>query len=263
MEISGSRVLLIGATGGIGHAIARELAARGAVLVLSGRRVDVLAGLAGELRADLIAADLGDRASLAELITTAGDVDILIANAALPASGAFLDFEPDEIDAALEVNLRAPMALTRALAPAMVARGRGHLTFISSLSGVAAAAGSALYSATKFGLRGFAHGVRQDLHGTGVGASVVLPGFVRDAGMFADSGIRLPRGVRTSSPEQVAAAVVRSIVRDRAEIVVAPRELHAGALVSAVAPGVAASIQRRSAAGRIAQELAEGQRRPR
>jgi short-subunit dehydrogenase len=260
MHLDGSRVLLTGATGGIGHAIARSLSAAGAHLVLTGRRTDVLTGLAGELRAELIAADLADRAAVDELIAVTGQVDILIANAALPAAGAVLDFTQDQIDRALEVNLRAPIALARALAPAMLERRRGHFVFVSSLSGVAAGPATAIYSATKFGLRGFAHGFRQDLHGTGVGVSVVLPGFIRDAGMFADSGTQLPRGVRTSSPEDVAGGVVKAIVRDKAEVVVAPRELHAGALIAAVAPGVAAQVQRRAGGNQIAHDLAGGHR---
>jgi short-subunit dehydrogenase len=260
MQIKGSTVLLTGATGGIGHAIARALHAEGAQLLLTGRRIDVLAGLASEVDAEILATDLSDRADVESLIAAAGEVDIVIANAGLPGSGPLLDFEQDDIDRCLEVNLRAPMALCRALAPGMVTRGRGHFTFISSLSGLAAAAGASVYSATKFGLRGFAHGVRQDLHGSGVGVSVVLPGFISDAGMFAESGTTLPMGIRTSTPEQVAAAVLKTIVKNRAEIVVAPREMHASALVAAVAPGLAAAISRRSPAGRIAEDMAVGQR---
>jgi short-subunit dehydrogenase len=260
MQIKGSTVLLTGASGGIGHAIARALNAQGAHLMLTGRRTDVLAGLASEIRAEVIAADLSDRAAVASLIAAAADADIVIANAGLPGSGPLLDFDQDDIDRCLEVNLRAPMALCRGLAPGMVQRGRGHFTFISSLSGLAAASGSSVYSATKFGLRGFAHGVRQDLHGTGVGISVVLPGFISDAGMFAESGTKLPKGIRTSTPEAVAAAVLKTIVKDRAEIVVAPREMHASALLATVAPGVAAAISRRSPAGRIAEDMAVGQR---
>lgn len=260
MHLDRTRVLLTGASGGIGHAIAHALTAAGAHLVLTGRRTDVLAGLAAELRAELVACDLADRAALPELLARTGEVDVLVANAALPGSGPVLDFTQDEIDRCLEVNLRAPIALSRALAPGMVERGRGHVVFISSLSGLAATPGSAVYSATKFGLRGYAHGLRQDLHGTGVGVSVVLPGFIRDAGMFAEAGVQLPRGIRTSSPQQVAAAVMKSIVRDKAEVVVAPRELHASAVLGSVAPGVAASVQRRTGTTRIAEGMAEGQR---
>ena len=142
------------------------------------------------------------------LIAEAGEVDVLIANAALPASGAFTELTQAEIDRMLEVNLRAPIALARALAPAMVARGGGHIVFISSLSGKAASPASSVYSATKFGLRGFALGLREDLRPHGVGVSVVLPGFIRDAGMFADAGVELPPGVGTRTPEEVAAGVI-------------------------------------------------------
>ncbi|MST35128.1 SDR family NAD(P)-dependent oxidoreductase, partial [Acidimicrobiaceae bacterium USS-CC1] len=105
----------------------------------------------------------------------------------------------------------------RAAAPAMVGRGRGHILLVSSLAGVAASPASSLYAATKFGLRGFGHALRQDLAGSGVGVSVLLPGFVRDAGMFADSGATLPPGVGTRTPGEVAAAAVAAVERDRAE----------------------------------------------
>ncbi|MFN2518051.1 MAG: SDR family NAD(P)-dependent oxidoreductase [Jatrophihabitantaceae bacterium] len=260
MQIQGSTVLLTGASGGIGRSIARALSDAGARLVLTGRRMDILDELASQTGAEVHASDLSDRSALAALIAASGDVDIVVANAGLPGSGPLLDLDQDEIDRCLEVNLRAPIALCRALSPAMVQRGRGHFTFISSLAGIAATSGSSIYSATKFGLRGFAHGARQDLHGTGVGISVVLPGFISDAGMFADSGTVLPKGVRTSTPEDVASAVVKTIEANKAEIVVAPPEMHASALLAAVAPGVAATITRRLPAGRIADDMAAGQR---
>ena len=90
-------------------------------------------------------------------------VDVLVANAALPATGELSEFTQEQIDRMLEVNLRAPIALAHALAPGMVARGRGHMVFISSLSGKSANPASSLYSATKFGLRGFALSLREDL----------------------------------------------------------------------------------------------------
>jgi uncharacterized protein len=98
MQIQGSTVLLTGATGGIGHAIARALNSQGAHLLLTGRRSKVLAGLASEIRAEVIAADLGDRAAVAELIAASANVDIVIANAGLPGSGPLLDFDQDDID---------------------------------------------------------------------------------------------------------------------------------------------------------------------
>ena len=123
---------------------------------------------------------------------------MLVANAALPASGELDDLALEQIDRILEVNLRAPIALARALTPLMIDRGHGHMVFLSSLSGKVASPASSLYSATKFGLRGFALGARADLRPHGIGVSVVLPGFIRDAGMFSDSGTVLPRGVGTN-----------------------------------------------------------------
>ena len=85
------------------------------------------------------------------------------------------------------MNLRAPVQLARALLPGMRERGSGHLVFISSLSGKMASAGASIYNATKFGLRGFGFALNEELRGTGVGSTTVFPGFIRDAGMFADS----------------------------------------------------------------------------
>ena len=222
MSVLSGRVLVTGATGGIGQAIARTIAARGATLILSGRRMEVLEPLASALGARAIACDLASREDVQRLIAEAGELDVLIANAALPASGAFTELTQEEIDRMLEVNLRAPIALAHAVAPAMVARGGGHIVFVSSLSGKVASPASSIYSATKFGLRGFALGLREDLRPHGVGVSVVLPGFIRDAGMFADAGVELPRGVGTRTPDDVAAGVIRAIERNRAEVEVAP-----------------------------------------
>lgn len=260
MSLVSGNVLLTGASGGIGHAIARALAARGATLVLTGRRADVLEGLAGEVGGRALVADLSDREDLARLVAQAGKVDVLVANAALPSSGPFWERTQEEIDRAFEVNLGAPVALTRALLPAMIERGRGHLVFMSSLQGRAATPGAAVYCATKFGLRGFALALRQDLRGRGVGVSVVLPGFIRDAGMYADAGVKLPPVVGTRPPEDVAAAVIRAIEHNRAELDVAPAALRLGASFAGLAPQTAATFSRLMGSERIARDFAARQR---
>src|SRR4029079_154417 len=117
----------------------------------------------------------------------------------------------------LAVNLRAPMILAKALSPRMVERGGGHLLFMSSLSGKAGAPGNSVYAATKFGLRGVALALREDLAPRGGGVSVILPGFISDAGMFADSGAKLPPYVGTKRPEDVARAVVKASEPDPAD----------------------------------------------
>jgi len=165
----------------------------------------------------------------------------------------------EEIDRALAVNLRAPMVLARHLAESMVARGSGHMVFVSSLAGKAAPPRSAVYSATKFGLRGFALSLREDLRPRGVGVSIVLPGFVRDAGMFHEAGTKLPPFVGTTTPDAVADGVLRAIERDRGEVDVAPLGLRAGSAFAGLAPDLASSIQRRLGADRIAKNMQAGQ----
>jgi len=259
VRLAGRTVLLTGATGGLGGAIARELGARGARLVLTGRRADALGALAEELGARSVLCDHADAAAVDALADEAGSVDVLVANAALPASGPLDSFSVEQLDRALTVNLRAPIVLARRFAPAMAARGEGHLLFVSSLSGKVAAPGTPVYAATKFGLRGFALALREDLRAARVGVSVVSPGFVRDAGMYADAGVRLPPWVGTVTPARVAQATADAIERNRAEVVVAPLSLRLGAAAAGIAPEAAATVQRRLGGHRIARSFARGQ----
>jgi uncharacterized protein len=260
MSLLSGTVLVTGATGGIGQAIARALRSRGAELILTGQRSDVLDALAAELGARGIACDLSRREELERLVSEAGRVDVLIANAGIPAGGVLTELSQEEIDRALQTNLRAPIALARAVSPAMVARGHGHLVFVSSLQGKAAVPSSSVYSATKFGLRGFALALRQDLGPLGVGVSVVLPGFISHAGMFAAARTRLPPGIGTRRPEDVADAVIAAIDRNRGEVEVAPMPLRLGTAVASVAPGFSAAVSRRLGSARIAARIVAAQR---
>jgi short-subunit dehydrogenase len=259
VNVAGSRVLLTGATGGLGHAIARRLAGAGAHVVLSGRRGDVLVDLAREIGGEIAPADLSDPAAVRELAATHGDVDILVLNAGLPASGRLQTYSEDQIDRALDVNLRAPIMLAHAITPAMVQRGSGHVVFMSSLSGKTATAGSSLYNATKYGLRGFASALRAELHGSGVGVSSIFPGFIRDAGMFADADVKLPPGVGTKTPDNVADATLRAIERNRGEVDVAPAGLKLGTFLGAIAPETAARVTRLSGGAKVADQFERGQ----
>ena len=260
MRISGSTVLLTGATGGIGHAIAKAVADRGGRLIVTGRRADMLEELTTEFGARALPVDLAVPDEVERLAQEAGDVDILIANAALPASGTLDSFTVNEIDRALDVNLRAPMVLAHELAPRMVERGGGHLLFMSSLLGKAAMTGTSVYSATKYGLRGFAASLRADLRESSVGVSVVFPGMIRDAGMFADAKVDLPPGTGTSSPDEVASAVVSAIEKNRGEVDVAPLSVRAVSMVAGLAPELAAGLTRRIGADKVTAKVAEGQR---
>jgi short-subunit dehydrogenase len=261
MDLAGKRALLTGATGGLGRAIAQAMATRGATLVLSSRKSEELEALAAGLPGEghrTLPADLAEEGAAERLAGEAGRIDVLVANAGLPAAGWLTDFTPDQVKRALRVNLEAPMLMAQALFPDMVERGDGHLVFISSLSGKAASPRSAIYNATKFGLRGFALGLRADLAPKGIGVSLVSPGFIREAGMFADAGAKPPPGMGTGTPEQVGEAVVKAIERDKTEITVAPLAQRALAHFALASPGISVRVQSGSAGQKAADEIAAG-----
>ncbi|MGE2735135.1 SDR family NAD(P)-dependent oxidoreductase [Mycolicibacterium vaccae] len=262
MDLQGAHVLLTGATGGIGRALASEFAARGARLTLTGRRVDVLDDLAAQLGAAALPLDLSDRAAVTRALDTIEAVDVLIANAGVPASGQLSDYSMDQVDRALDVNLRAPIAMAKVLGEKMIQRGRGHIVFMSSLSGKSASGHMALYNATKFGLRGFALALREDLRPHGVGVSTIYPGPVRDAGMIADTDVNIPRlGTRTA--RQVARATVRAVEQNSAEVTVAPFALRASTFLGAVFPELTATVQRGTGGDKIMAALGEAQQNKR
>ena len=259
VRLDGARVLLTGATGGVGQAIARRLSSEGAQLVLTSRRSEALRALADDLGGQAIVVDLARRDEVERLLAGAGEIDLLVAKAALPGSGRLATLERDHLDRAIEVNLRAPIALAHGLLPSMLRRGNGQLVFIGSLSGKAPNGGASVYSATKFGLRGFALALRAELAPSGIGVSLVAPGFVSDAGMFADTMISLPRGLTTRTSGQVADAVVRAVVENRGEINVAALTMRLGADLANLAPGLAERAGRAIGADRLALQFEERQ----
>ena len=261
MELADRTALLTGATGGLGRAIAVGLASRGARVALSARNAEALEELKAELPGEghaVFPADLAEPGAAERLAAEAGEVDALVANAGLPAAGWLADFTAEQVTRALRVNLEAPMLMARALFPAMVERGGGHLVFVSSLSGKAASPRSSIYNATKFGLRGFALGLRADLASKGVGVSLVSPGFVREAGMFADSGAKPPPGMGTTTPDRVAAATVRAIEHNRVELAVAPLPQRAMSHLGLVSPAISVRAQSGAAGQRAAKAVADG-----
>jgi short-subunit dehydrogenase len=259
VDISGSRVLLTGATGGLGRAIAKALDQRGAQLLLTGREQEALDELAAELgSAEGLAADLANRDDVATLPERAGQVDILVHNAGLPGSGRLESFAADEIDRALDVNLRAGIMLTRALLPGMTERGRGHLVYVSSIGGKVPTARASIYAATKYGLRGFAGALRDDLHGSPVGVSAVFPGVISGVGM--QEGVELPRYAPRRTADDVGAAVVRVIERNRPELDVADPIQKAGVLMAALMPATAARVRRLFPVESIAEQAVEAHR---
>lgn len=254
MRLKGRRVLVTGATGGIGRAIAHELASRGCVLTVTGRREPELEQLVGELGpgARGFTADLTNPDEVRDLMSKAAPVDVLVANAGVGVPQDLEMLSDAEIEEAIRINLLAPAALVRAALPTMKGRGAGHVVFISSGAGLIATPGNGtVYTATKWGLRGLGLALRQELHGTGVGVSTIFPGPVRNAGMLADTGVTLPRGFGTSCPEDVARAVAHAIEKDRAETTVASVGVRALVGVGALAPVLIGRLARLAGVGHV------------
>jgi short-subunit dehydrogenase len=262
MELAGRSTLLTGATGGLGRAIAEALATRGAKLILSGRKPEALETMAAELPGGghrTIPSDLAEPGAAEKLAAEAGEVDILLANAGLPGTGRLPDYSVDQLTGTLRVNLEAPILLARALEPGMLKKGSGHMVFISSLSGKSATPLSSIYNATKFGLRGFALGLRADLDPQGIGVSIVSPGTIREAGMYSDSGAPPIKGLGTGTPAQVASAVVKAIEHNKVEITVAPLQQRFLAHFALTSPGIAVKIASGEQGQKAAAAVADGQ----
>lgn len=262
MEIAGKKVLLTGATGGIGRSIADTLAAASAEVIVSGRSAEALQELVDGLPGSghsVLASDLGVPGAAQKLADEAGAVDVLVANAALPSTGRITELTDQQVARMLRINLEAPILLAQALLPGMLERRQGKLVMIGSLAGKAGSPRSSIYNATKFGLRGFVFGLAADLAGSGVSATLVAPGFVREAGMFADSGADAPPGLGTTTPEKVSAAVLKSVDSNRIEIAVAPLVQRTMAHVGLISPHISRRVQSGPAGQNAADSLASGQ----
>ena len=261
VRLAGRRALVTGASGGLGAAIVRRLAAEGMTVVATGRRREVLDSLAADTGARVLVCDLADRSGLRPVLEEAASVDVLVCNAGLPATGPLDDFAVEEIDRALDVNLRAPILLARAAGAAMATRGRGHIVFVSSMGAKVVGPSLGLYAATKAALRALSLALRQDLGSAGVGVSVIFPGPVRDAGMWAEAGLPTPRGAgRCRPPEAVADAVIEAVERNRAEIEVASAAVRLGAVLAQLKPEWFIALARRVGADQVAANMAAAAR---
>jgi short-subunit dehydrogenase len=254
--LRGRRVLVTGASSGIGPFLVRRLSEEGASVILSARNRELLERVAAESGpAEVIVADLSRPGEVEALAEQAAPVDVLVANAAVPASGELVSLTVEQIDRALDVNLRSAIVLANRLVPAMLARRSGHVVLMASLHGKLPAALVSIYNATKFGLRGFGLALGQELKGTGVGVSVINPTFVRDAGMWAETGDETPALAGLATPQQVADAVIRGIKENKAEIDVAPL----GARLAIAAPRLIGTVARRLGATAIPRAAVEHQ----
>jgi short-subunit dehydrogenase len=151
-----------------------------------------------------------------------GPIDILVNNAAIDETARFDRQSPETVIQMMEANLIAPMMLSRALLPGMLERGSGHIVNIASLGGKKGLPYNATYSASKAGMIEWTQAMQFELQGTGVGASVICPGFVAEVGMAASDEAEAPRTAGASTPEQVTDAVLRAIRENVQEILVNP-----------------------------------------
>ena len=263
MILKGSRVLVTGASGGLGDAIVRACAARGSKLLLTGRNEEALRRLVAGTGGEFLVADLADPQDVDRLVGWAGDIDVLVSNAALPAGGEVETFSVEEIDRALQVNLRAPMVLSRVLGAQMASRAKGQIVFVSSLAAAFPTPGLTIYNATKSALASYGISLRGELAPKGVGVSIIYPGPIADAGMWADTGLEAPMGLRTRSPRDVGAAVVRAVEQNRPQLIVAPVSLRLGAFFARAAPGVFARLAPRMGSSKVTAAMAEALRHKR
>jgi len=234
--LDGEVAIVTGASAGIGAATAQELARRGTHVVLVARRADRLTAQADAIRAAggsavAVPADVADMAQVGDVVRQTmdafGRVDILVNNV---GGGAFapLTLEPERIAHMVHANLLGAILLTRAVLPGMTERGHGAVVMIGAVTGAVAL--DPLYSATKFGLRGFALSLRRQLAGSGVTVSLVSPGYIRTDPLG-------PQRPFVPGPETVARRIAELVVRPRREVF-APRFYRAAMWVEHALPWV-------------------------
>ncbi len=228
MKLETTRVLLTGAAGGIGSALAEQLAASGASLALLGRNDDETVPLADRLKADgaiacTVSADLLDREVREQAINEArqrlGGIDMLINCAGLMSFRPFSEEDPELMARIVQLNLTVPMMTARQVLPEMLKRGSGHIVNIGSTFGSIGFAWFAAYSASKFGLRGFSEALRRELDGTGVNLTYVAPRAVKTK-LNTDAVYRMAEATRMNmdDPAWVAAKTLAAIEADAKDV---------------------------------------------
>ncbi|MEV5438087.1 SDR family oxidoreductase [Streptomyces sp. NPDC052682] len=231
--------LVTGASSGIGAATARRFAQHGWQLLLSGRDRRRLAETAAGTSAVVLPADLaapdGPRLLAETALRTTGRIDVLVAGAGIGWAGPFVSMPHTDIDRVLALDLNATLHLVREVLPSMVAARRGRVVLLGSVAGTVGVREEAVYSAAKAGLAAFASALRQELRGTGVGVTLVVPGPV-DTAFFARRGRPYQRShPRPTSPARVAGAVWEAVRQGRDEAYV-PGWLTLPGRVRGIAP---------------------------
>jgi len=223
MNLNGARILLLGASGGIGEATARALAVRGARLCLAGRRRESLAVLATQLGEGAavatgdIATEQGRRSLVSGALNELGGLELLINAAGVLDFVPFDIHDPGAVERIFRTNTLGPMLLIQALLPAL-RDARGRVVNVGSIFGSIAFPYFAAYSASKFALRGFSEALRRELADSGVGVTYIAPRATRTA-INSDAVIRMgaATGMNMDEPAVVAHALVRALEKDKDE----------------------------------------------
>ncbi|HEY1690095.1 MAG TPA: SDR family NAD(P)-dependent oxidoreductase [Solirubrobacteraceae bacterium] len=267
-QLRGGVALVTGSSGGIGTHIARRLAREGMDVAISGRREEALRSLQSEIaalgvRCEAVPVDLSERSSLPGLLerteAALGPIDVLVNNAGIETIGAFTACPPEELSESIEVNLVAPMLLTRLALPSMLRRGRGHVVFMSSVAGKIGPAYNEPYAASKAGLIALTQSLRAEYMDAPVGFSVVCPGFTAGDGMYqrmVEEGHTSNRLTGETSVEKVTEAVLRAIVEDLPEVVESGGPIRPILAFTQLAPGLSERIASRSGVTKIFGDLA-------
>lgn len=249
-NLDGKVALVTGNSRGIGPYISGSLAREGVTIVGAARSAAELEKTEEDIRTEggrcySLPFDLTQLNDLPDLVrqasSLAGEIDILVNNAALEAYRHYVNNSREHVSSILTVNLRVPMELSRLLLPTMLERG-GHIVNVASLAGKKGVIFNSIYSASKSGLITWTDAMVQELKGTGVGISVILPGYIREVGMFASSHLKSPRFLGTSTPQEVADAVVRAIKEEKSEIIVNPGPMRPLLALGQLAPSLANKI---------------------
>lgn len=219
-QIEGTAVIVTGGARGIGRATVERLARAGATVAVGDLDPDLLHDLTAELGPRVVAAhlDVTDPASwrtFLESVADRGPWDVLVNNAGIMPLGSVLKEEDALTRAIFEVNVHGPINGIKAVAPAMVERGQGHIVNVSSAVGRVPVPDAATYSASKFAVVGFSEALRMELAPSGIDVSLILPAVVQTE--LAD-GVPQAKGMKPVTPEDVAAAIESVIREPRPEV---------------------------------------------